>query len=66
VGETGRVVPPQNPAALADELCALLGDGTDRLRALGGDARRRIEESFSIERMIRAYEATYTDVLQRA
>jgi len=63
VGETGRVVPPQDPAALADGLNALLRGGSERLRALGLEARRRIEETFSIERMIRSYEETYTDVL---
>jgi len=66
VGDTGRVVPPGAPAALADALYALLGDGSERLRALGAAARRRVEEAFSIERMIRSYEQTYTDVLQHA
>jgi glycosyltransferase involved in cell wall biosynthesis len=66
VGDTGRVVPPGEPAALADALYALLSEGSERLRALGAEARHRIENGFSIERMIRSYEQTYTDVLQRA
>ena len=66
VGATGQVVPPEAPEALADAWYSLLTAGRPRLCALGLEARRRIEATFSIERMVRAYEETYTAVLPRA
>jgi glycosyltransferase involved in cell wall biosynthesis len=65
VGATGRVVPPEAPAALAEMWLALLSEGSERLRALGRQARQRIEATFSIERMVRAYEAMYTAAAER-
>ena len=65
VGKTGRVVPPQDSAALADAWYVLLAEGSERLRALGLEARQRIETTFSVERMIRAYEAVYAGTLQQ-
>ncbi len=50
-GLTGRVVPPHDPAALADALAAVLGD--DALRhELGAAGRRRFLERFTAERMV--------------
>jgi glycosyltransferase involved in cell wall biosynthesis len=47
-GETGLLVPPKSPAALAEALTRLLTDEPLRLR-LGQQGRRRCEELFSIE-----------------
>lgn len=48
-GETGRLVPPENPAALAGAVIELLGDGGLRHRM--GEAGRRRAEQFSLEVM---------------
>lgn len=49
-GETGYLVPPRNPEALAERLMLLLSDGDLRLR-VGCAARRRIEEHYIWERV---------------
>jgi len=62
-GETGFLVPSQNPAALAEAICRVLL--TPGLRASFGQAgRRRVLEHFSNERMIRTVERLYLDMLQ--
>jgi len=45
-GVTGALVPPQNPAALADQLAALLADPALR-HQMGRAARRRVEREFT-------------------
>jgi len=55
-GVTGLLVPPGDPAALADALGALLGDPA-RARALGEAARARYLEEFTHARMVERYEA---------
>jgi glycosyltransferase involved in cell wall biosynthesis len=64
VGDTGCIVPPRDPAALADAWDALLAKGPDHLRALGRAARRRVEEKFDIGEVVRAYEDTYAQILR--
>jgi len=53
-----RLVPPENPAALAEAWSAAL---TDRVTREGdaAAARRRVEEGFSLDAMVRAYERLY-------
>jgi len=65
IGDTGRVVPPRDPHALADAWGDLLADPSS-LRALGKQARRRIVDNFSIARVTRAYETTYQSILASA
>ncbi len=60
-GETGVLVPPANPDALADELVALAGD-PDRRCEMGCAGHRRCVERWGAERMI----DSYLDVLERA
>ncbi|MGE5124934.1 MAG: glycosyltransferase [Betaproteobacteria bacterium] len=50
-GVTGRVVPPQDPAALAEALVTVLADEQGR-RALGAAGRRRFLERFTADRMV--------------
>jgi len=50
-GVTGRVVPPRDPAALADALVSVLGD-EPRRRALGAAGRLRVLERFTADRMV--------------
>jgi len=51
-GETGFLVPPEDPAALADAICRLLGDATLATR-LGGNGRRAVETHFNWDRVVR-------------
>ncbi len=62
VGDTGRVVPPRDPSALATAIGALLALFPDARRELGLAARRRIVENFSIADVVRQYEDLYTEL----
>lgn len=55
---TGLLVPPRDPARLADALLAVLGDRVLR-RRLGEEGRRVFQRRFTAEAMARAYEALY-------
>ncbi len=57
-GETGLLVPPRQPAALAEALTRLLGDPALR-ESMGAAGRRRVAEHFSTERMVKETEALY-------
>jgi len=50
-GETGLVVPPRDPGALASAISSLLRD-PDRRRAMGEAGGRRVAAEFSADRMI--------------
>lgn len=59
VGETGRVVPPGDAAALASGWHDLLAlDPAERV-ALGRRARQRITDHFGLPRIVRRYEGLY-------
>jgi glycosyltransferase involved in cell wall biosynthesis len=60
-GVTGRVVPVQDPAALAEALVAVLEDPAARNR-LGSAGRRRFESRFSADRMVEATLAVYGEL----
>jgi glycosyltransferase involved in cell wall biosynthesis len=59
VGETGRVVPPRDPQALAGAWADLLAIGPDGRRALGLAARERVLERFDLGAVTRRYEDLY-------
>lgn len=62
-GETGFVVPPESPEALAHAMNTLLGDGA-LAEKFGRAARRRYEELFSGPALGKAYTQLYQDVLK--
>jgi glycosyltransferase involved in cell wall biosynthesis len=64
VGETGVVVPPKDPQALADGWRRLLLDMSqeDRMR-LGLAARQRIVENYSLEKIVEQYERLYESLV---
>ncbi len=59
LGETGRIVPPRYPAALAGGWAALLSMDRAARADLGLTARRRIVERFDLTAVTRRYEAVY-------
>lgn len=63
-GETGILVPARNPEALAAAIATMLAD-PDRASAMGAEARRRVVDRFSFPKMMRLYEDTYDEVLNR-
>lgn len=64
-GETGLLVPPRNPEALAAALAQLLRDPV-RCQAMGEAGRCRFEAQFTIERMAEKVEQVYRGVLREA
>lgn len=63
--ETGALVPPRDPEALADAIVALLAD-PDRRRAAAVASRRRHADGFTLDRMVQETVAIYDDVLGRS
>jgi D-inositol-3-phosphate glycosyltransferase len=62
-GETGYLVPPRDPAAVADRLAELLL--RPRLRAaLGAAGKSRVRRLFTWQRVVAALEQVYFDVAQ--
>jgi len=61
-GVTGLLVPPEQPAALAQALLALLRD-PQRAARLGAAGRRRLEQQFDERAMIEATEGVYNGLL---
>ena len=64
VGDTGRVVPPGDPQALAAALMELIKAGPAVRERLGAAARRRIESEFSLPKMVSKYEELYLRLAQ--
>lgn len=61
-GETGVLVPPRDPGAIAEALVALLGD-SGRRRAMGQAGRRRAVSLFTVQRTVAGVEGVYADLL---
>ena len=61
---TGLLVEPGDSLALADAIARLLGDPA-LARRLGDTARKAIEDRYSVDKMVRATEALYLDLLAR-
>jgi glycosyltransferase involved in cell wall biosynthesis len=62
VGETGRVVAPRAPEALAAALAAMVEMPPEERRLLGEAARRRVIEHFEIGVVAERYHSLYTGV----
>ncbi|MFE1746599.1 glycosyltransferase family 4 protein [Coleofasciculus sp. H7-2] len=63
VGDTGRVIPPRDPQALANAWKELIDLGSMGRERLGHLARTRIIEHFSLDSVVAQYEALYESLL---
>ena len=63
-GETGLVVPARDPERFAQAMTRLLNN-PDRARAMGRAGRTRFDASFTVGRMVRAYEDLYAELWAR-
>ncbi len=61
--ETGLLVPPEDPTALAHAIERLLADG-DLRRRLGDEGRRLVLDRYTAAHMTRAFESLYEEVLR--
>lgn len=59
----GRIVPPENPAALAMAITAAVAD-TDTTITLARDARQRVAANYTLDRMVSAHEELYRQCLE--
>jgi glycosyltransferase involved in cell wall biosynthesis len=63
IGQTGAVVPPRDPGALAGAVLGMLARDAESMSALGAASRERIVSHFSIDAVARRYEAIYADII---
>jgi glycosyltransferase involved in cell wall biosynthesis len=62
VGDTGRVVAPGNPDALATAWSELIEAGPGVRHHLGMAARRRVNQFFALASVVRCYESIYAQL----
>jgi len=63
IRDTGIVVPPKDPQALAEGWGRMIALGAEGRKALGMAARRRIEQHFRLDTTTRQYENLYESVV---
>ncbi len=61
--ETGLLVPPKDPKALADAIIRVLSDPELAMR-MGKAGRDRVIREFSLDRMVRSLEQVYEELVQ--
>lgn len=61
-GQTGLLVPPRNPARLAEAILILLKD-PERARTMGAAGRARVEAHFTSQTMVTRLETLYRELL---
>jgi glycosyltransferase involved in cell wall biosynthesis len=66
LGQTGIVVPPRDPHALAVAWRVLIEIGAQRRRSLGSKARVRIVQDYSLGAAVARYEALYDDIVAQS
>jgi len=62
-GETGLLIPPHDPQALAEAVVALLRH-PDQASTLGARGRRLVEKEYTLELMLQKLEALYRDLVR--
>jgi glycosyltransferase involved in cell wall biosynthesis len=63
-GRYGALVPPGNPASLAESIAALLSDPSRRAQ-VAAEARRLVEQQYNFDDTVRAYEQVYEQLVSR-
>jgi glycosyltransferase involved in cell wall biosynthesis len=63
VGDTGRIVEPRSPTALAGRCKDLVALGREQRKRLGLSARARIMTCFSISSVVQRYESLYQHIV---
>src|SRR5213083_2715971 len=63
-GETGFLVPPEDPAAFCDAICRLLADH-ELARRVGAAGRRAVETYYNWDRVVRDLRAVEAEVVAR-
>lgn len=63
-GLTGLLVPPKDPDKMANAMLKIL-QNPDLAKRMGAAGRKRVEEKFSLDRMVREYEKLYEECLMR-
>jgi glycosyltransferase involved in cell wall biosynthesis len=63
VGDTGKVVPAEDPQALAQAWEELLAAGANARKQLGAAARQRVEQRFDLGAIVERYQELYREVL---
>jgi len=61
IGNSGMVVPPRNHVALCEAWLKMIEMGSAERRILGEKARKRIEDHFSIQMIVKKYEQLYEE-----
>lgn len=61
-GKTGMLVPPENPAALADAISHMIQHPDER-RRMGRNGREFVEENFDINKIARQLEEIYEELV---
>jgi glycosyltransferase involved in cell wall biosynthesis len=62
VGDTGKVVDPGDPLALAQAWRELIEVGSEGRRCLGVAARRRVQQHFDMSDIVERYQAIYAQL----
>jgi glycosyltransferase involved in cell wall biosynthesis len=62
LGDTGIVVPPREPQALAEGWQRLIALGHEGRRALGIRARARIVENYDLDQVVSRFESLYCEI----
>jgi len=63
VGDSGMVVPPRNHKALCEAWLKMIEMGSEKRRVLGEKARKRIEDHFFIQMIVKKYEQLYEELV---
>ncbi|MHB8482302.1 MAG: glycosyltransferase [Nitrospiria bacterium] len=63
-GETGLLVPPRDPKALAEAIYYMKTHPMEA-QEMGRKGRKRVEEFFSIDKTVAEYERFYDEIIQR-
>jgi glycosyltransferase involved in cell wall biosynthesis len=63
--ESGFLVPPRNPEALAEAMTRLMGLPPEKRSEMGSRARAYVEAHYALDRVVTQWEAIYAGALER-